>query len=109
MTERETQRIRQIVASLVCPLPVFDVLPIEDPGMPGQGFLLIAVARSPSAPHAVLVNDGFRYPRRNGATTRYLSEPEVATAYRDRFAAATGQAGRGPGAGSTDGRISVPR
>lgn len=94
VAETETQRIRQIVASLVSPLPVFDVLPIEDPGMPGQGFLIIAVVRGPSAPHAVLVNEGFRYPRRNGAATRYLSEPEVATAYRDRFAAASDQAER---------------
>ncbi|MGH3711590.1 MAG: hypothetical protein ACRDRQ_26590 [Pseudonocardiaceae bacterium] len=34
------------------------------------------------------------YPKRNGSTTRYLSEPEVATAYRDRFAGAQGQTTR---------------
>ena len=34
----------------------------------------------------MLVNEGLRFPRRNGVTTRYLSEPEVATAYRERFA-----------------------
>jgi hypothetical protein len=56
--------------------------------------MLIAVPRSPLAPHAVLVNDGLRYPRRNGATIRYLSEPEVATAYRERFAAVHRQADR---------------
>ncbi len=97
VTESETRRIRQIVASLVCPLPAFDVLPIEDPVTPGHGFLIIAVARGLNAPHAVLVNDGFRYPRRNGATTRYLSEPEVASAYRDRFDAASEQARRAQG------------
>ena len=68
-------------------MPVFEVLPVEDPASPGHGFLVVAVVRSPLAPHAVLVNEGFRYPRRNGTTTRYLSEPEVATAYRERFAA----------------------
>jgi len=38
------------------------------------------------APHAVLINEGkgLRYPRRNGASIRYLSEPEVAAAYRAR-------------------------
>jgi hypothetical protein len=94
VADSETRRIRNIIASLVSPLPVLDVLPVEDPGTPGQGFVIIAVVRGPSAPHAVLVNDGFRYPRRNGAITRYLSEPEVATAYRDRFTAASDQAGR---------------
>jgi hypothetical protein len=56
--------------------------------------VLIAVPRSPLAPHAVVVNDGLRYPRRNSATTRYLSEPEVADAYRARFAAPRRQADR---------------
>jgi hypothetical protein len=44
------------------------------------------VPRSPAAPHAVLVNQSLRYPKRNGATTRYLSEPEVAAAHRERLA-----------------------
>jgi hypothetical protein len=52
------------------------------------------VARSSLAPHAVIVNQGLRYPRRNGTTTRYLSEPEVASAYRERLAGAQGQAAR---------------
>jgi hypothetical protein len=52
------------------------------------------VARSPLGPHAVLVNEGLRYPRRNGAVIRYLSEPEVATAYRQRFAEAHRQSDR---------------
>jgi hypothetical protein len=76
----------------VLPLPVFDVVRVEDPARPGHGLVLIAVPRSQLAPHAVIVNDGLRYPRRNGATTRYLSEPEVAAAYRERFAAAQRQA-----------------
>jgi hypothetical protein len=58
---------------------------VEDPANPGTGFLLVVVPRSSRQPHAVLVNEGLRYPRRNGSTTRYLAEAEVAAAYRDRF------------------------
>lgn len=94
VADAEVGRIRQIVAANVVPFPQLDVLPIEDPGRPGHGLLVIAVPRSPLAPHAVLVGDGLRYPRRNGATTRYLSEPEIATAYRERFASAHGQVER---------------
>ena len=75
-------------------MPVIDVLRVEDPGQPGHGLAVVAVPRSPLAPHAVVVNDGLRYPRRNGATIRYLSEPEVADAYRQRFAVPRQQADR---------------
>ena len=87
LAEEDERRIRQVVGSRVVPMPVIDVLRIPDPASPGHGLVLIAVPRSPLAPHAVLVNEGLRYPKRNGATTRYLSEPEVADAYRTRFAA----------------------
>ncbi len=75
-----------MVADLVHPLPAFDVLQIEDPAKHSHGFLLIAVPRSPSGPHGVLVNEGLRYPRRNGASIVSLSEAEVAAACQDRFA-----------------------
>ncbi len=94
LSDAEERRIRQIVGSRVVPLPVLDFARAENPDLVGHGVLLIAVPRSPLAPHAVIVNDGLRYPRRNGATTYYLSEPEVATAYRDRFAATRGQVDR---------------
>jgi Putative DNA-binding domain len=94
LAEADERRIRQVVASLVAPMPAFDIIRVEDPASPGRGFVLIAVARSPLAPHAVLVNEGLRYPRRNGATTRYLSEPEVAAAYRERFAGVHRQSDR---------------
>lgn len=94
VADAEVGRIRQIVAANVVPFPQVDVLPIENPERPGYGLLVIAVPPSPLAPHAVLVGDGLRYPRRNGATTRYLSEPEVASAYRERFASAQGQVER---------------
>jgi hypothetical protein len=94
LAEADERRIRQVVASQVVPMPAIDIIRVEDPARPGYGFVLIAVARSPLAPHAVLVNEGLRYPRRNGATTRYLSEPEVAAAYRERFAAVHRQSDR---------------
>ncbi len=85
ISDAEISRIRQIIASLVAPLPAFEVLPSGDPSQPGRGFLVIAVPRSARAPHAVLVDEGLRFPVRHGRTTRYLTEPEVASAYRERF------------------------
>jgi hypothetical protein len=94
VSDAEITRMLQIVGSGVVPLPVFDLLPVPEPGQAGHGFIVIAVARDAQAPHAVIVNQGFRYPRRNGTTTRYLSEPEVASAYRERLAGAQHQAAR---------------
>lgn len=85
LSDSEVLRYRNIVADQVHPLPTFDIRQIEDPNQPGHGFLMIAVPRSPSAPHGVLVNEGLRYPRRNGASIIYLTEAEVAAAYQDRF------------------------
>ncbi len=83
-----------MVGSLVVPLPIFEPLPIRKPGEASHGFIVVAVTRSALVPHAVIVNQGFRYPRRNGTTTRYLSEPEVASAYWERFAGARRQVAR---------------
>src|SRR5260370_21739102 len=91
ISDDEIRRIHQIAASLVAPLPVFDVLPVGNPVEPGHGLLVIAV---PASPRAVTVNEGLRFPVRHGTTTRYLSEPEVATAYRERFSRAYGTAER---------------
>jgi hypothetical protein len=98
ITDSETGRIRQIVASRVAPLPVFDVLTVFDTDArdgdgdeaasptdaPVHGFIVLAVPRSQNAPHAVVINDAMRFPRRHGRTTYYLSESDVAAAYRDR-------------------------
>ncbi len=112
ITDGEVARIRQVIASLVAPMPVVDVLTVpgdgeanadgqpatsragDTAGQPARGFIVLAVPRSPAAPHAVLVNEALRFPKRNGATTRYLSEPEVAAAYRDRLAGAQRQTAR---------------
>jgi Putative DNA-binding domain len=87
-------RILQIVSSLVSPVPTFDIELIPAATSDAEGFVVIAVARSLAAPHAVLVNEALRYPKRNGTTTRYLSEAEVATAYRDRIYAAAERTSR---------------
>ncbi|MFC0504958.1 helix-turn-helix domain-containing protein [Micromonospora costi] len=102
ISDAEVTRMRQIVAQRVAPMPAIDIITVPDPGATtGQGgaqlgFIVVVVPRSPSAPHAVLINEGkgMRFPVRNGASTRYLSEPEVATAYRNRFASAQRQGER---------------
>jgi hypothetical protein len=73
----------QIIAG-ISPLPVVEIRAIPSAADPNHGFYLLAVPRSPRGPHAVPVNGGLRYPKRNGSTIRYLSEPEVADAYRQR-------------------------
>jgi hypothetical protein len=107
LNDAERGRISQIIASQVSPFPRFDIKMIPDEGETNpaaasgdtngrgvpevhasHGFIMIAVIRSPNAPHAVLVNESLRFPKRNEATTRYLSEPEVAGAYADRAAGA---------------------
>jgi hypothetical protein len=92
LSDAEVARIRQVVAALTAPMPYLDILLMPDSSLgDGRGFLILAVPRSVAAPHAVLVNDALRYPVRNGATTRYLSEAEVATAYRRRLAGVANQ------------------
>lgn len=79
--EPEVLRLRQIMASLVAPLPRADIWTVSDSS---KSFLLIAVQATPAAPFAVVVGDGFRFPVRHGTTTRYLAEHEVAAAYLNR-------------------------
>ncbi|WP_449061209.1 AlbA family DNA-binding domain-containing protein [Planomonospora algeriensis] len=91
-------RIRQAGASRIHPMPRFDTRPVENPADPGRGFLLIAIPPSSLAPHAVSVpsqkESGLRWPRRHGADKVWLSESEIAAAYRRRVMAATDQAHR---------------
>ncbi len=89
LSDGEMTRMRQVVAELVVPMPDFEVLTVTDAQLSqadeARGYFVVAVQRSNAGPHAVRVNQAFRYPQRNGTTTRYLSEPEVASAYRNRF------------------------
>jgi hypothetical protein len=78
------QRMRQIVASGTAPHAAFEIRAVEGES-PTKGFYLLIAEPSRQRPHAVLVNDGLRYPRRDGTTTRWLGEAEVADLYLDRF------------------------
>lgn len=77
-------RIQQVIASRVAPLPDVNVQLIGSEADSEQGYVLIAVSSSPRAPLAARIGDALRYSRRVGPTTRHLSEPEVAAAYRNR-------------------------
>jgi hypothetical protein len=84
LSDDEERRMLQVIADRVAPVPTFEIRPVPD--TPGRGFYLLSVERTAAAPHAVLVNRALRYPVRNGTTTRYLVEPEVAEAYQRRLA-----------------------
>jgi Putative DNA-binding domain len=86
LSDDEHNRMLQIIHAQVMPLPTVDIRAVENPAALDVGFYLISVLRTPEAPHAVRINDTLRYPRRTGRITTYLSEPEIAQAYRQRFA-----------------------
>jgi hypothetical protein len=90
LSDAYRNQLLQVIASSVAPVPRFEVRMVADGGDGGHGFVLIAVERSGAAPHAVVVGTNLRYPRREGTITRYLSEPEVADAYRARLAGRAG-------------------
>ncbi|MGJ0121715.1 AlbA family DNA-binding domain-containing protein [Williamsia sp. MIQD14] len=60
----------------------------------GRHFVVIAIGRSFDAPHAVVPDSPkashFRYPIRVGRDTSWMTEQQVAGAYRARFAATAG-------------------
>jgi hypothetical protein len=59
-----------------------------------RGYYLLIVPPSSLSPHAVRQDRNLRFPRRDGTTTRWLTESEVADAYRDRFRLAGDQVRR---------------
>lgn len=78
-------KYRQIIASSVSPLVLIDIHVTPSPADASLGVLIIEVQPSQMAPHGVIVNDGLRFPYRNGNQTIYLREHQVADAYRRRF------------------------
>ncbi|MFF9409817.1 helix-turn-helix domain-containing protein [Streptomyces anandii] len=94
LDDRHLRHIRQVVANNTAPPVPYEAISVPNPGAPGTGFLLLAVPRSPSGPHAVtapptkLSRDALRYPRRGSSKTEWLTETDVATAYRARYTAA---------------------
>ncbi|WP_433526760.1 AlbA family DNA-binding domain-containing protein [Nocardia pseudovaccinii] len=89
----ETERMQKICQFTIRPfLPGVRIIPIPLSPQTHTGYYVVAVPRSPDAPHAVVRGgndngDGtlLSYPIRDGQTTRYLHEPEIARRYRDRF------------------------
>ncbi|MFI6341414.1 helix-turn-helix domain-containing protein [Streptomyces sp. NPDC050535] len=94
LDDRHLRHSRQVIANNTAPPVPYEAIPVHNPVAPGTGFLLLAVPRSPYAPHAVtarptkLSRDTLRYPRRGGSQTEWLTETDVATSYRARYTAA---------------------
>lgn len=89
-SDSDIRHVHSVIAAHTSPLPQIDafVVPADD----ACGYLLIAVAPSPWAPHAVSANDeALAFPVRHGSATRYLRQPELADRYRNRFDAASTQ------------------
>ncbi|MDT3446197.1 ATP-binding protein [Pseudofrankia sp. BMG5.37] len=87
----EISRMRQIINSLVAPIPRYQIYALEDPDRLGTGFLLLEVPASSAGPHAVVVNQiSLRYPRRSGSTTAYRSQHQVESAYFAKYLHVTG-------------------
>jgi hypothetical protein len=84
LSRREERRMRETVASGTAPHAAFSIQAVKGRAR-GRGYYLLIAEPSPLRPHAVLGETGLRYPRRDGPSTRYLSEIEVADVYRDRF------------------------
>ncbi|MDP9848143.1 helix-turn-helix domain-containing protein [Streptosporangium lutulentum] len=94
LSDKEHTRLLSLIGDHVHPYAEFEVIPVPDPERDGIGCYVIAVPRSPRTPHGVLINEGYRWPRRIGHKTTNMSEPELATRYRARFALAHDQLGR---------------
>ncbi|MEN3540990.1 hypothetical protein AAH991_38155 [Microbispora sp. ZYX-F-249] len=97
LSEKTLRTYTDAVAAKVSPLPLFDVVPLEDPDAPGTGLILIAVPSSPRAPHSVIINANSgvtKWPRRVGAQKIWLSEAEIYAAYQRRFTGLANRAAR---------------
>ncbi|WP_103538953.1 MULTISPECIES: helix-turn-helix domain-containing protein [unclassified Streptomyces] len=90
-TDARLRHLAQVIGSSTAPPVRYEAYPVRNPEDPKQGFLILAVPRSPHGPHAVTTppvkasEKALRYPRRTGSRTDWLTETDVATAYRRRF------------------------
>ncbi len=94
LSDGEEGRIRQIAAGNIAPHVAFEIRVIPCGTDPSRGYYLLIIPPSTLRPHAVRKGDDLRFPRRDGTTKRWLSEPEVADAYRDRYRLAADQSTR---------------
>lgn len=95
VSDAHQRHLLQVAAKRITPPVRLEMRAVHNPETPHIGFLLIAVQRSPQAPHAILgtpikaAEQALRFPRRSGSRTEWLTETAVATAYYRRFAAVT--------------------
>ncbi|MFJ8608169.1 helix-turn-helix domain-containing protein [Streptomyces sp. NPDC093675] len=99
ISDAHLRHLHQVIARHTAPVVRFAMRPVPNPATPGRGILLVAVPRSPQAPHAVTaaaktVREALLYPRRGATKTDWLTETDVATAYQRRFSAAADRAQR---------------
>ncbi|WP_371599975.1 helix-turn-helix domain-containing protein [Streptomyces sp. NBC_00564] len=92
ISDAHLRHLHQVIARHTAPVVRFEMRPVPNPTVQGKGVLLIAVPRSPQAPHAVTAfaktaREALMYPRRGATKTDWLTETEVATAYQRRFSA----------------------
>ncbi len=80
------ESIENVLVTRLSPLPDFEVHVIPDPQQSTQGFLLISVVPNGMAPYAVRDGKSWGYARRVGTVTSWMSENDIAAAYRARFA-----------------------
>jgi hypothetical protein len=86
--EEEELRIHKIVASRLFPAPRIEVHRVDSTKRQGKVFYVISIPPSEWAPHAVAADfPSFRWPRRDGPGRRWMSETEIADAYRRRHGA----------------------
>jgi hypothetical protein len=90
LDETDELRIRQVVADSIRPYLSVRVRRLESQRVAGSSYLLISIPASRDAPHFVHKGQqsNLRCPCRDGKSTRYLAEAEIADRYRARFASA---------------------
>jgi hypothetical protein len=85
-TDAVQRRLRQIAAARIHPM----VAGLEFLGLASEDgaytVLVVAVPRSPDAPHIIGGGEEIGVPFRNGAGTGWMREREIERAYSDRFA-----------------------
>lgn len=80
------ERVQSVTASSIAPkLPRVHVRWVPNPDGSGSGIGIVAVPRTPNAPHAAVNGTRLTYPVRRSKVTDYMSESEVADRYRNRF------------------------
>ena len=99
LADDPTGRYEQILLRRITPIVRdVEIRMLRSGDQPDEGVVVIAVARSLLAPHAVFKerDDSHRmcWPVRSGTGTRYLDETELADFYRTRFAGVAAQAAR---------------